>query len=81
MTDLVSCVAGITGPNAASFRIFMSIIVTIKADASGATVLAVLFQATARDMVRGTSNDRLVCAGTGRVEQVLMERIRTLATT
>jgi len=80
MTDLVSCGSGITGPNAASFRIFLSIIVTTKASATGGTALAVLVQATARDMVNGTSNDRLVCAGSGRIEQLLVERIRTLAT-
>lgn len=79
MTDLVSCGSGITGPNAATYRIFMSIIVTTKADATGGTALAVLFQATARDVVNGTSNDRLVCAGSGRVEQLLVERVRTLA--
>ncbi len=81
MTELVSCGGGITGPNAATYRIFMSIIVTTKADAAGATAVAVLFQATARDVVNGTSNDRLVCGGSGRVEQLLMERIRTLAMT
>ena len=78
MTELVSCGAGITGPNAATYRIFMSILVTTKADASGGTALAVLFQATARDVVNGTSNDRLVCGGTGRIEQLLLERIRAL---
>jgi hypothetical protein len=79
MTDLVSCGSGITGPNATSFRIFMSLIVTTKADASGGTALAVLFQSTARDVANGTSNDRLVCASSGRVEQLLMERIRLLS--
>jgi len=79
MTELVSCGSGITGPNAATYRIFMSIIVTTKPDASGGTALAVLFQSTARDIVSGTTNDRLVCAGTGRVEQLLMERIRLRA--
>lgn len=79
MTEIVSCGSGITGPNAATYRIFMSIIVTAKADASGGTALAVLFQSTARDVVNGTSNDRMVCAGTGRVEQLLLERIRALA--
>ncbi|GAB1343735.1 hypothetical protein [Gemmatimonas sp.] len=79
MTELVSCGSGITGPNAASFRIFMSLLVTTKTDASGNTVVAVLFQATARDVQQGTSNDRLVCRSSGRVEQLLLERITTLA--
>lgn len=79
MTELVSCGSGITGPNAASFRIFMSILVTTKADASGGTAVAVLFQATARDVQQGTSNDRLVCRSSGRVEQLLLERINALA--
>lgn len=79
MTELVSCGSGITGPNAATYRIFMSLIVTAKADASGGTAVGVLFQATARDMVNGTANDRLVCASTGRIEQLLLERIRVLA--
>lgn len=80
MTELVSCGGGITGPNAASYRIFMSLIVTTKADATGGTVLAVLFESTARDVVNGTSNDRLVCGSSGKVEQLLLDRIRALAT-
>lgn len=79
MTELVSCGSGITGPNAASFRIFMSILVTTKTEASGGTAVSVLFQATARDVQQGTSNDRLVCRSSGRVEQLLLERITTLA--
>lgn len=78
MTELMSCGAGITGPNAATYRIFMSLLVTTKADPSGGTALAVQVQATARDIVNGTTNDRLVCGGTGRIEQLLLERIRTL---
>jgi hypothetical protein len=79
MTELVSCGSGITGPNAATYRIFMSLIVTAKADESGGTSIAVLFQATGQDLMNGTSNDRLVCSGTGRVEQLLLDRIKTLA--
>lgn len=78
MTELVSCGAGITGPNAASYRIFISLLVSTRATASGGTAVGVLFQSTARDLQQGTSNDRLVCASSGRIEQLLLERLRLL---
>lgn len=80
MTELVSCGSGITGPNAASYRIFMSLVVTTKATPDGGTAVGVTFQATARDLQQGTSNDRLPCASSGRIEQLLLERITLLAT-
>lgn len=78
MTELVSCGAGITGPNAATYRIYMSLLATTKATPSGGTAVGVLFQSTARDVQQGTSNDRLVCAGSGRIEQLLLERVKVL---
>lgn len=79
MTELFSCGSGITGPNAATYRIFMSVIVSTQADPKGGTAVAVLVQATGRDLVNGTANDRVLCDGTGRIEAMLIERIRTLA--
>lgn len=78
MTELVSCGSGITGANAATFRIFMSLLVTTKADPTGGTAVAVLFQSTGRDVQQGTSNDRLVCSSTGRIEELLLERVKAL---
>lgn len=75
MTELVSCGSGITGPNAATFRIYMSLEVTVNPDPKGGSTAGVRFQATARDVVNGTSNDRLPCGSTGRIEGLLMERI------
>lgn len=80
MTELMSCGSTITGPNAASYRIYLSLQVTTKADADGGTTVGVLLQATARDLQQGTSSDRLPCGSTGRIEQLLLERTALLAT-
>lgn len=79
MTELMSCGSTITGPNAASYRIYLSIQVTTRADTSGGTTVGVLVQATARDLQQGTSTDRLPCGSTGRIEQLLLERVALLA--
>lgn len=78
MVELVSCGSGITGPNAATYRIFMSMLATVKADANGGSVVGMTFTAAARDVAGGTSGDRLPCGSSGRVEQLFLDRVTTL---
>jgi hypothetical protein len=79
MTDIVSCGVGITGPNAASFRIYMSVVTTVIADGKGGTTVSTTFTATARDLTSGTSSDRLPCGSTGVFEGLFLERVVTNA--
>lgn len=79
MVELVSCGGGITGPNAATYRIFMSLIVTLKDDAKGGTLVALTFTSTARDVSGGATADRLPCGSTGRAEALFLDRVAALA--
>lgn len=78
MVELVSCGSGITGPNAATYRIFMSMLATVKADAQGGSTVGITFVTSARDVAGGASGDRLPCGSSGRVEQLFLERVATL---
>jgi hypothetical protein len=55
MVELVSCGSGITGPNAATYRIFMSMVATVKANAQGGAEVSMTFTASARDVAGGAS--------------------------
>lgn len=74
MTQLVSCGSSMTGPNASSYRIFMSLITTLKADDRGRTDVSVLFVSTAQDIAGGATNDRVTCGTTGVLEKLLIEK-------
>ena len=78
MVELVSCGSGITGPNAATYRIFMSMLATVKANAQGQAVVSMTFTASARDVAGGASGDRLPCGSSGNVEQRFLERVLVL---
>lgn len=78
MTAMFNCGGGITGPNAASYRIYMSLLVTVTDDGKGGSVVGVTLAASARDMSSGATADRLTCGSTGKLESLLMSRIATL---
>ncbi|WP_353266548.1 hypothetical protein [Gemmatimonas sp.] len=78
MVELVSCGSGITGPNAASYRIYMSMLATYKDDGKGGTLVGMNFTAAARDVAGGATADRLPCGSTGRVETLFLERVAAL---
>ncbi len=75
MPELLSCGNSLTGPNAASFRIFMSLLTTVKADGKGGSTVGVLLSASARDVAGGTSSDRLPCGSSGVLELLMLEKI------
>ncbi len=78
MAKLVSCGSGITGPNAASYRIYMSLLTTVDGRGKDSTKVSVTFTTSARDMVGGTSADRLPCGSTGELERLFLVRVNTL---
>ncbi len=77
MTELVACGSSMTGPNASSFRVYVSLLTTIDADGKGGSTVGVLFESTARDVVGGASNDRVSCGTTGALEQLMFARIHS----
>lgn len=78
MPELLSCGTGMTGPNAASYRIYMSLITTVEADGKGGSTARVQFSATAQNIAGGTSNDRVSCGSTGVLEQLLLTKIASV---
>lgn len=78
MVELVSCGSGITGPNAASYRIYMSMLATFKDDGKGGTLVGMNFTAAARDVAGGATADKLPCGSTGRVEALFLDRVAAL---
>lgn len=75
MVQLVSCGSSMTGPNAATFRIFMSLMVSVAPDGKGKTDAGVTFVASARDMAGGNSVDRLPCGSSGIVDQLFLDQL------
>lgn len=75
MTDFVDCGSGLTGPNAASFRIFMSSLTDVIADGKGGTTLQTTFTASGQD-VTGGSSDRIPCGSSGRFEMLILNRVK-----
>lgn len=75
MNLLVDCGSGMTGPKAASYRIYMSLLTDVNPDGKGGTLLQTTFVPMGQD-VAGGSTDRIPCGTTGRLEQMLLDRVK-----
>lgn len=76
MTSLVNCGNGMTGPNAASFRMTLSLLTDVNADGTGGSKLQTTFLASGQDVTGGDSY-RIPCGTTGRLELLLLGRVKT----
>lgn len=79
MTELVNCGTGMTGPNAATYRIYMSLITRVTPETAKRTSVSTTLVASARDMSSGATADRITCGSTGVLEQLMLTRISTLS--
>ena len=79
MTDLFNCGMGMTGPNAASYRIYMSLMISVADNAPRGSLVGVTVAASARDMNSGATADRVICGSSGQLEKLVLSRISTLA--
>jgi hypothetical protein len=75
MTEFVDCGSGMTGPKAATYKIYMSLLTMVIPDGKGGTTVQTTFVPTGQDMT-GNSSDRLPCATTGRLEQSFLDRVK-----
>lgn len=75
MPELADCGSGPEGPKAASYRITMSLLTFVTSDASGKTSVRTSFVPFGQD-VSGTSNERIPCGSTGRVEQLFLDAVK-----
>ncbi|MEN9818829.1 MAG: hypothetical protein RLZ32_2709 [Gemmatimonadota bacterium] len=80
MNELLDCGSGMTGPNAATFRIFLSLVTRVQDAPGGESEVRVQLVATARDLTSGSSTDLLPCGSSGRIEQRLLDEIAKRAT-
>lgn len=78
MTEFVDCGSGMTGPKAASYRIYMSLLTFVSADDKGGTVVQTTFVPMGQDISEG-STDRIPCGTTGRLEQLVLQKIKAAA--
>ena len=78
MVNLVDCGSGMTGPKAATYRIYMSLLTDILTDGKGGTQIQTTFVPMGQD-ISGGSADRIPCGSTGRLEQLFLDRVKAVA--
>ena len=76
MADFVDCGSGMTGPKAASYRIYISLLTEMAADGKGGTTIQTTFVPMGQDM-SGVSADRIPCGSTGRFEQYFLDHVKS----
>jgi hypothetical protein len=75
MTEFVDCGNGMTGPKAASYRIYISLLTDVIPDGKGGTRVQTTFVPMGQDM-SGNSTDRIACGSTGNFEALFLERVK-----
>jgi hypothetical protein len=75
MTEWVDCGNGMTGPKAASYRMYISLLTDVIPDGQGGTRVQTTFVPMGQDMM-GNSTDRISCGTTGRFEAFFLERVK-----
>lgn len=79
MPELVNCGTGMTGPNAATYRIYMSLITKVVRESATRTMVSTTLIANARDMASGATADRITCGSTGVLEELMLARVSALS--
>jgi hypothetical protein len=70
----LNCGDSIMGPAADTYRIYISLVSQVQPDGKGETNLETSLVAQARNM-EGTTNDRVACGTTGRLEERIRQRL------
>jgi hypothetical protein len=76
MVDFVDCGSGMTGPKAASYRIYISLLTEMMTDGKGGTKIQTTFVPMGQDM-SGAAADRIPCGSTGRFEQFFLDHVKS----
>ena len=74
MAQLVDCGQGPEGLNAASYRIYMSLLTTVMPADNGHTNVEVTLVPFGQDVTEGSS-DRIPCGSKGKIEQMVLDHI------
>ena len=75
MSRLLNCGSGMTGPNADSWRIYITVLAFVEGKGSDKSVLRVGFIAGAQD-IQGASKDPVACGTTGAFEMMFADRVK-----
>jgi hypothetical protein len=75
MSEFVDCGSGMTGPKAATYRIYISLLTQVSGNADGTTTVQATFVPMGQDVSAGSS-DRIPCGSTGRFEQFFLDRVK-----
>jgi hypothetical protein len=75
MVNIVNCGSDMTGPKAATYRIYFSLVTDIRGDGKGGSTVHATIAAYGQDM-SGSSSDRIPCGSTGKLEQMILDRIK-----
>ena len=74
ISTYLSCGDSFAGAAADNYRIYISVISQVHPDGKGETDLETSFTAQARNM-EGTTSDRVACGTTGRLEELIRQRL------
>ena len=75
MSRLLNCGSGMTGPNADSWRIYITVLAFVEGKGSDKSILRVGFIAGAQD-IQGASKDPVACGTTGAFEMMFADRVK-----
>ena len=74
ISSYLNCGTSIMGPAADNYRVYMSLVSLVRPDGHGETNLETAFTGSARNM-EGTTSDLVACGTTGRLEDLIKERL------
>ena len=74
ISTYLNCGDSIMGPAADIYRVYISVISVVRPDGKGESELETALSAQARNM-EGTTSDRVACGTTGRLEQIIRQRL------
>jgi hypothetical protein len=74
ISTYLNCGDSIMGPAADIYRVSISVISVVRPDGKGESELETALSAQARNM-EGTTSDRVACGTTGRLEQIIRQRL------
>jgi hypothetical protein len=74
METLIDCGRSMTGPKAATYKIYMSLLTDVRTDEKGGTLVQTTFVPVGQDIVG--SGDRVPCGTSGDLEQIVLSRVK-----
>lgn len=75
MPEFVDCGSSMTGPKAASYRIYISLLTDVMTDGHGGAKVQTTFVPMGQD-ISGGSADRIPCGSTGRFEAFFLDKVK-----